>query len=280
MKKLLFVTIALCASTMSAYAAPGDVTVISPALAFGRISTAGAATMMATKNRDTLKIAASGSVSLTTDPVTKTLNIVGAPLGTATTAIALAANGANCSAGQAAPGVDASGASEGCFAVQSPLIAGTDYLTPAGSAAALTGFPTLNQNTTGSAAKLTTPRTINGVSFDGTADITIYAVAAWSTPTLINAWANYGSAQMDAGYHKDPFGVVRVRGLVKSGTTGTAIFTLPAGHRPTAAMRFIARSGSGLALVDVDALGDVSVYAYISPGSNSDVDLSGISFLP
>ena len=34
-------------------------------------------------------------------------------------------------------------------------------------------FPTLNQNTTGSAAKLTTPRTINGVAFDGTADITV-----------------------------------------------------------------------------------------------------------
>jgi hypothetical protein len=34
-------------------------------------------------------------------------------------------------------------------------------------------FPTLNQNTTGSAATLTTPRTINGVSFDGSANITV-----------------------------------------------------------------------------------------------------------
>lgn len=34
-------------------------------------------------------------------------------------------------------------------------------------------FPTLNQNTTGSAATLTTPRTINGVSFNGSANITI-----------------------------------------------------------------------------------------------------------
>ena len=32
-------------------------------------------------------------------------------------------------------------------------------------------FPTLNQNTTGSAAKLTTARTIGGVSFDGSSDI-------------------------------------------------------------------------------------------------------------
>ena len=38
--------------------------------------------------------------------------------------------------------------------------------------------PTLNQNTTGSAATLTTPRTINGVSFDGSANITISAGVA------------------------------------------------------------------------------------------------------
>ena len=49
-----------------------------------------------------------------------------------------------------------------------------------GSAANLTNFPTLNQNTTGNAAtatKLATARTINGVSFDGTADINIAATS-------------------------------------------------------------------------------------------------------
>jgi hypothetical protein len=37
----------------------------------------------------------------------------------------------------------------------SKATAGTDYLTPTGSAASLTGFPTLNQNTTGSSASFT-----------------------------------------------------------------------------------------------------------------------------
>jgi len=37
-------------------------------------------------------------------------------------------------------------------------------------------FPTLNQNTTGSAATLTTPRTIGGTSFDGSANIKIGAL--------------------------------------------------------------------------------------------------------
>jgi hypothetical protein len=62
--------------------------------------------------------------------------------------------------------------------VPSIAIAGTDYLSPTGSAAGLTNFPTLNQNTTGNAAtatKLAATKNINGIPFDGTADITISA---------------------------------------------------------------------------------------------------------
>lgn len=40
--------------------------------------------------------------------------------------------------------------------------AGTDYLLPTGSAALLTGFPTLNQNTTGNAATVTTNANLTG----------------------------------------------------------------------------------------------------------------------
>lgn len=65
-------------------------------------------------------------------------------------------------------------------------VAGTDYLAPTGSGAGLTAlpsntalYPTLNQNTTGSAATLTTSRTFqtdlastSAVSFNGSANIT------------------------------------------------------------------------------------------------------------
>ena len=48
--------------------------------------------------------------------------------------------------------------------VQAPLTAGTDYLTPTGSAAGLTGFPILNQNTSGNAATATLAGNITGTS--------------------------------------------------------------------------------------------------------------------
>jgi hypothetical protein len=60
--------------------------------------------------------------------------------------------------------------------IPSIAVAGVDYLAPNGSAAALTNFPTLNQSTSGNSAtatKLAVARTINGVGFDGTTNITI-----------------------------------------------------------------------------------------------------------
>jgi hypothetical protein len=48
--------------------------------------------------------------------------------------------------------------------VQAPLTAGTDYLAPNGSAASLTNFPTLNQNTTGIAASATIAGNITATS--------------------------------------------------------------------------------------------------------------------
>jgi trimeric autotransporter adhesin len=52
-------------------------------------------------------------------------------------------------------GTSVNGLIKGNGTAMSAAIAGTDYLTPTGSAAGLTGFPTLNQNTTGSAATIT-----------------------------------------------------------------------------------------------------------------------------
>ena len=82
----------------------------------------------------------------------------------------------------------------------SAAISGTDYLAPTGSAAALTNFPTLNQNTTGNAAtatKLAAPKNINGVAFDGSADITIAAAASTLSGTV--QVANGGTGLITAG---------------------------------------------------------------------------------
>ena len=66
-----------------------------------------------------------------------------------------------------------------------PLVAGGALGTPSSGTLTNCTFPTLNQNTTGSAATLTTPRNINGVAFDGSAAITLTADASTLTGSTL-----------------------------------------------------------------------------------------------
>jgi hypothetical protein len=54
----------------------------------------------------------------------------------------------------------------------------------------------------------------------------------WIAPTLLNGWVNYGGDTEPAGYMKDEFGFVYLKGLVKGGALGTTMFILPKGYRP------------------------------------------------
>lgn len=79
-------------------------------------------------------------------------------------------------------------------------------------------FPTLNQNTTGSAATLTTPRLINGTSFNGSADISSTVAIIVGVVTNVAVTAN------------NPIKFDNV--LLNSGSsysTSTGLFTVPVG---------------------------------------------------
>jgi hypothetical protein len=86
----------------------------------------------------------------------------------------------------------------------------------------------------------------------------------WQSPTLLNGWTNFGSAQADAGYRKLPWGDVQLRGVIKGGTMtgGTALFSLPSGYRPGANRRFVAIQGNETACrINVTPTGDVTINA-------------------
>lgn len=95
----------------------------------------------------------------------------------------------------------------------------------------------------------------------------------WQTPTLQNGWVKYGDVFTDPAYMKDSRGFVHVRGLVKSGTVGATIFTLPAGYRPAGSVRFATDSNGAYAAVTVTAAGLIT-----STGSNTWVFLDAILF--
>ena len=124
--------------------------------------------------------------------------------------------------------------------VQAPLVAGTDYLVPTGSAASLTNFPTFNQNTTGNAAtattattatsagtastatKLATSRNINGVSFDGSGDITVTADAGTLTGTTLKSTVTGSSLTSVGTIASLTTGVITNSGKVIVGASSAA----------------------------------------------------------
>ena len=90
--------------------------------------------------------------------------------------------------------------------------------------------------------------------------VTSYA-APWSTATLVNSWANFGSGNQDAQYRKIG-DIVYVRGMVKNGTTtaGTTIYNLPVGYRPLTQQVFPTIDGNNaIGRFDVTTAGNLII---------------------
>lgn len=94
-------------------------------------------------------------------------------------------------------------------------------------------------------------------------------------PPFTNSWVNYGSGWQVAGLWKDASGIVRLRGLIKTGTVGQSAFTLPPGYRPPFSETFAINSNSAFGRLDVQSDGLVVPQ---TPSNNTYVSLSGIHF--
>src|SRR5439155_8865031 len=99
-----------------------------------------------------------------------------------------------------------------------------------------------------------------------------------NAPTRLHSRVNFGAPWEVAGYMKDHLGIVHLRGLLKSGTVGSAAFTLPSGYRPANKQRFaqVANAGGAdvLGTLDVDSSGN----AVPAAGGNASLSLAGITF--
>lgn len=96
---------------------------------------------------------------------------------------------------------------------------------------------------------------------------------SWIAPTLTNAWANNGAPYAAAGYFKDIFSIVRLKGLVKNGVAAN-IFTLPIEYCPIEQMVFAVQGAGAYANVEITTAGIVKVTTAIP----ANVSLDGITF--
>ncbi|MBD1836135.1 hypothetical protein H6F61_26485 [Cyanobacteria bacterium FACHB-472] len=96
----------------------------------------------------------------------------------------------------------------------------------------------------------------------------------WQAPALQNGWVNTTTNYSPAGFYKDPFNIVHIRGIVSAGTT-SLIFTLPLNYRPpTYRYLFNTVANSAIARIDIYTNGQVHLVA----GSNVGLALDGILF--
>lgn len=113
----------------------------------------------------------------------------------------------------------------------------------------------------------------------------------WFTPAHLGEWAEVDSFAngwehyedplgyvrvMRAGWWRDPFGVVHLRGAVAGGSTAgePTMFSLPEGYRPGARVLCLAEAAGGGGRVDVWPDGRV---VYVA-GGNTRIGLSGLMF--
>lgn len=132
----------------------------------------------------------------------------------------------------------------------------------------------VNANLNDTVTLRVTARNATGTSTPAQTSVTI----PFSTPPpLQNNWTDYGSGYSTTSYTKTTGDVVFLKGVIKDGTaaTGTVLFNLPEGYRPTSRLVFQTdTSGPAPSRVDVYPNGNV----VLEKGS-SYVVLDGIRFV-
>lgn len=100
-------------------------------------------------------------------------------------------------------------------------------------------------------------------------------------PAFQNSWSNFAAGFQVARFRLCGGGTqVEVQGMVKTGTLGTAVFTLPAGYRPALQIRFaqnlfLSTSGEpDPSRIDVLANGNVTVTATAGVGTASNTSIN------
>ncbi len=115
---------------------------------------------------------------------------------------------------------------------------------------------------------------------------TMHYIGATDEPVFADGWGNVGSGWAPASFYKDREGVVHLRGLLDTPSTGSSgsPFLLPEGYRPCdtpgahgGELLFPSHSGNPgqAARVDISFFGTVTAHNY---ATDSHLSLNGITF--
>ena len=102
----------------------------------------------------------------------------------------------------------------------------------------------------------------------------LHYVGKENEPAFEGTWVNFGSTHLSAAFYKDSFERVWVQGSVKSGSTGTTIFTLPEGYRPSKIVVLPTVQASAAAGAWIEVLSTGAVVGYGTALSHLSINLN------
>lgn len=100
-------------------------------------------------------------------------------------------------------------------------------------------------------------------------------VGAQGAPGFTNSWVAFGAGSATPGYWKDPFGFVHLKGVIKTGTVGSAAWTMPPGYRPPEKQELATISNGAIGLVVINTDGTV---VPTTPSNNTYVSLGNLKY--
>lgn len=111
-------------------------------------------------------------------------------------------------------------------------------------------------------------------------------VPTWLPLTLVSDWSVYSAVQYPVGYTIGPFGVIRLRGIVRKATTwstawpGELITTLPAGSRPSSELVMCSIVSDTISRMAIFSSGEVRLVSAPVWSSTNFVSLDNVWFWP
>jgi len=97
-------------------------------------------------------------------------------------------------------------------------------------------------------------------------------IGSAGAPAFQNGWVNFGSGEETAAFSINAFNECFMKGLVKSGTVGSPIFTLPFGLAGIRRFAIISNSAAGQLVIDTS--GNVFASTPTVPGSSVSLNIS------
>lgn len=109
------------------------------------------------------------------------------------------------------------------------------------------------------------------------ADPRTYVGGGGGAPAFQNSWVNYNVAFEPAAFWKDVDGTIHMLGMVANGTVDTAVFTLPAGFRPSKTLMLSVWAFNGSCNLRILNTGDVGTIG--CAGGPTFLSFDGVVFL-